>query len=826
MADKNVKGVVTLNSVDTVDGIHDDKFFHTKDELAAIVMHRGMYVPRDQTEGAVHLFKEIFANSIDECNNKNSHWDKNKKEITVIFHESECRFTVYDNGRGIPADILTSVVMNKHASTKTIGLSEARNKKVTGLNGVGMTVCAALSDYMSVTTYRGYNSKTIEIIDGELKDHPIVKCKEFRTGTETTIIPSEKHLGPINLTTDILEDYIRNMSYILESDINVTFVGEKNPEEKNPKKRKYFTHTYPSQGLSSAVKYLSSSLEFPPVEAKFISDDYDISIAFSYDRTLDDNAIASFCNYVITTEGGCHEAIAIRAISDYFSREAKRQEPNAKYEVTFDDCKRGLVLAVNLEHITPKFEGQQKTKVSNNEIINDAKKGLYNSLYKIMNNNPQTMKKIITYLRQIARARHESHKIKGVSVKKTTTFLEDAEIDKYFTVSNRNSTGYKELFLCEGDSAAGGILNSRNPSYQAVYTVQGVTDNVHDLTLNQLLQKKMFNELITILGTGIGKNFDITKLRYDKIIICTDSDIDGFNITSLLLCFFFIFMPDLIREGKLYKAMPPLYLMDLRSLRKYYNGREWLYDKVEYYNMINGIIVDNCEFALEISETSNKGKSKQPEVLPLNKKDALNWLNMNSEYKLELDNLGKKSACDPRILETVCYLKLNTKNHTEFKKKIEETYPEMTYDMDAYSLIGSWEGNFFSLICDSLFDRSATRFLQEMKRNSSLYVWYRNKKDPNDKMKRATIGEFLSDMDKIFNIKIDQRFKGLGEADAELLFRTTTNPKYRKLLKINIKDLEKTTEIFELLHGKSTKLREARRELIDNTHLSYADIDN
>ena len=106
-------------------------------------------------------------------------------------------------------------------------------------------------------------------------------------------------------------------------------------------------------------------------------------------------------------------------------------------------------------------------------------------------------------------------------------------------------------------SAAGGILNSRNPAYQAVYTVMGVTDNVHDLSLTQLLQKKMFNELITILGTGIGKNFDITKLRYDKIIICTDSDVDGFNITSLLLCFFFIFMPDLISEGKLYKAMPP-----------------------------------------------------------------------------------------------------------------------------------------------------------------------------------------------------------------------------------------------------------------------------
>ena len=206
--------------------------------------------------------------------------------------------------------------------------------------------------------------------------------------------------------------------------------------------------------------------------------------------------------------------------------------------------------------------------------------------------------------------------------------------------------------------------------------------------------------------------------------------------------------------------MPPLYLMDLRSLRRYYSGREWLYDKVEYYNMINGIIVDNCEFALETSTTSNRGKSKQPEVHPMSRREALAWLNMNSEYKLELDNLGKKAACDPRILENVCYLKVKSKTPMEFKRMLEETYPEMSYDVNTCSLIGSWYGEYFSLICDGLFDRSAQRFIEEMKKNSSLYLWYRNKKNSDDKFKRATIGEFLNDMDQIFNIKIDQRFKG------------------------------------------------------------------
>ena len=517
-----MKGVKTLTSSDVVEGIQDDVFYHTEDDLQSIRLHRTMYISSDKTEGAVHLLKEILANSIDECTNTNDHWKGIQKEIDVVYHENERRIVIGDNGRGIPADILEDVLTKKHSSTKTVALSKNRNKKVTGLNGVGLKVCAALCDYMDVTTYRGNHSYTIRMEDGEIVDRVERRLSEFRTGTETSLVPSEKYLGPINLTTDIVEDYIRNISYVLDPDIKIVFSGQKNPEEKKEKKIKYYNVVYKAQGLASAVKYLSSSLEFPPVEAKFVSDDFDLSIAFSYDKSLDDSAIISFGNYVITTEGGCHERAAIRAISDYFSREAKRQDPKSRYEIAFDDCKRGLVLAVNLEHVSPVFVGQNKTKVDNTDVEKIGKPGLVQALYNVMNNNPGTMKKIINYLRVIAKARQESHKIRGVSTKKQTTFLEDSEIDKYFTVSNRNSTSYKELFLCEGDSAAGAILNCRNAAYQAVYTVQGVTDNVHGLSLAQLWEKKTFNELVRILGTGIGKDFDLAKLRYDKIIICTD----------------------------------------------------------------------------------------------------------------------------------------------------------------------------------------------------------------------------------------------------------------------------------------------------------------
>lgn len=520
MDENNLKGVISLTTKDKVKDIQDDQVFFAENSISSIRLHRTMYISSSQTDGAVHLFKECLANAIDECTSKNPHWDRLKKRIHIIFNQPERRITVIDNGRGIPTDVLVDVVMKKHASSKTVALSQTRNKKVTGLNGVGLTVTAALTDYMAITTYRGNHSKKIELFDGELKEHPVVKIPEFRTGTEVEIVPSEKYLGPIDLTNDIIEDYVRNISYILDPDIELTLTMLKDADSKKP--HKWVDTVWKSQGLSAAVSYMSSSLEFPPVEAKYIGENFDLSVAFSYDRSLDDNSIASFGNYVITTEGGSHETAAIRAISDYLNREAKRQDPKSKFEVSFDDCKRGLVMAVNLEHYAPQFEGQHKTRISNQDVLTEGKRGLYQAIYNVMNNNPNLLRKAIAYLRSVAKARQESHKIKGVSTKRATTFLEDAEIDKYFTVSNRNSSGYKELYLAEGDSAAGGILNCRNAAYQAVYTVQGVTDNVHDLTLTQLLQKKTFKELITILGTGIGKDFDINKLRYNKVIICTD----------------------------------------------------------------------------------------------------------------------------------------------------------------------------------------------------------------------------------------------------------------------------------------------------------------
>ena len=444
MANKEIKGVDYLKSTDSINGIKDDQFIALRDELQAIRLSMGMYIGDGGNKGAMHLFKEVFNNSLDEMNNEqNSH--KKIKRIYVSFSEKKQMFTVMDEGRGIPMDILEEAVMTKHVTTKNLTLSDSRNKKQTGLNGVGLTLVAALSDYMKITTFRGTNAKSLTLLDGNKTNDEVFPLKkdEQATGTMTEFIPSKKYLGDFHIDNDMILDFLRNMSYIVEPDVELTLNLEDAP-------KKHKTTIMKAQGLSAAVRYMSSDLEFPPVEIKVSTEDYDLSIAFSYDKRVNNTEFTSYCNYVITDFGGTHETVAQQSICQYFTREAKRLEPNSKQEISFDDCKNGLLVAVNLEHISPRFESQNKERVSN-KFTNDDKKLIGDAIYNVMNNNSAVLKRAISYLRNVSKARQEANKIKGVKLVKQTTFLDDAEIPKFFPTTDRNATHYKELYLAEGD---------------------------------------------------------------------------------------------------------------------------------------------------------------------------------------------------------------------------------------------------------------------------------------------------------------------------------------------------------------------------------------
>ena len=690
---------------------------------------------------------------------------------------------------------------------------------------VGLVVTAACSNYFSMTSYRGDEEKTIEFIQGELKDHAPKKLKHPKHGLAVKFIPSSEYLkGDVNLETYMIEDYLRKMSYIMRDDIHIKlYEFTKDMDKKDYEKRKAVTTiSYKKQGLAANVKYLSSNLEFPPVEVTSITDDFDLELAFSYDKTTDETIVDSYCNYVNTTEGGNHEIVAQRAICEFFSREAKKLDPNNKFEVTFDDCKKGLIFCVNCRHIDPAYEGQHKSRVSNADVLREGKKVLISSLHRYFGNNNALLRRIISYLRTIAKIRLEAHKIKGVSVKKQTSFLDDNDIKMWYPLANRNYSGYTEFIIAEGDSAAVAIDNARNSLYQAVFGVMGVVNNVYGLTALQVMTKPVFRNMVNLLGCDIGPKFDISKLRYDKIIIEADADADGSNITSLVLLFFVLFMPELILQGKVYKALPPLLRLDEKSCRKWYKGSLFLYSKEEYYDVIDAIIADNTEVAIE-DLTSN---TKSSTVTPLKKKELRKWLKKNAEYTSCLSRLESRTACDTSVIEFVCWAKLHTNSELDMKDMIEEHFPELSYDLGDRLVSGSYQGKSISLIVDEIFWWATKEFMKLLSKNESLFLYVKNRNDDEDRFDRMSISEFLYLMEKTYDVRILQRYKGLGENDAEVLFASTLNPKTRKLVRFTIDDMKKTLEVFHLLHAGNAEVRQLRRDILKECNISYMDLDN
>ena len=783
----------------------DDKFVTLTNEFEQIQSCIGMYISSGGTAGAIHLFKELFNNALDEVNNDKSPADT----IWVSFDKATQQITVTDNGRGIPFDVMESVCTKKHSGSK---IGKLHSKKSAGCNGVGITVTIAFSKDFAMESHRGKEYRRIEFHDCKMVDCGIKKTKEEMYGTMVSFIPSHQYLGDFQITDDDLMTWFRHMSYIIDPGVSIkyTSIGDNGKDAE-------FTREFTSSTLADNVRYFSSTLEFDPITIKYESDNLDVSFAFSYDKTLSDEIVESYSNFVITVDGGYHEMAAKRALIDFFVKAARNADPDSKYEVTQDDCRKGLIMAVNCNYTNVILGGQTKSKVENKEIVTDAKPSLVNGLKEYFNTNNSQLNKIIAYLRQMARIRLEAYKIKGVKPPKVMSVFDEAGIKDYFGVSDRNSKGYKELIITEGDSASGAVRNVRNPKYQAVYTTQGVMTNCAEKSFAEIAKSRVPHDLAEILGVEIGPNADITNLRFNKIICLQDADADGYNIRSLVCTYLIVAMPQLIVEGRLYTGVPPLYTLSEKTTKKYKSKikKDFLFDKHEYQTLINDIIADNVKMCIE----------REDGVDEMNKGELKAWLVLNRQYLTLLDYLTKKTAIHPDILEYVCdALLLYDTTQLEFSDMLGEKLPEMTFDITTKSLSGSYKSEDYYLIIDDLFKEIASEFMHLLDQNASLTVAYKNKNDPDDEWTHSTIGCALREIYNSYDLDVNQRFKGLGEVKSALLFYSTLNPKVRKLVRLTMEDREKVLEDVKLLRGK--KEVEGRRELLLGKDVDDDDIDN
>lgn len=793
-------------------GFKDDETIYTDDEYEQIRNSIGMYISYHGVKAARHLFKEIFNNALDECVNPESPADK----VEVYFNETTKEIVISDNGRGLKFDDMYGFITKKHFSTK---IGRTLKVDTAGENGVGLKITAALSDKFIATSYRGMESKTVQVIDGKAVEGPIKKEKKFRTGLVVDFIPSEKYLcetreDKLDLKVEDLDEWLRQMSYIIPKGIKMKLVGEKRGSDLA------ILRNYSRQGLPADVAFLSQVPEFEPVYINAKSDEesteFFLECAFTYDRTIDNDLIDSYCNYIHTIENGTHVDACESAICAFLTKEAKRLDPNHKYPILYEDCRKGLVLAVNCTARAPQLSGQTKEKVTSEVIRSDGRKAISEALSQYFIENQASLRAIIKYLRDIAKIRMEANKIKGIDTKRTSNWVEDGEIPEYYPLANRNSKGYKELFLTEGDSAAAAIEEVRDRTHQAIFRLLGVVENTYEVPLHKAMKNKTLQNLVKVLGCGIGPNFNIANLKWDKIIIFTDADTDGSYITSLLCTFFATHMPDIILEERLYKAVPPLYLLKATKGKNYYKNIEVLYDKREYYNLFNHIVADN----MDLLHVYENGATRQ-----MTKKDKLNWMEMNINYLFHLNNLARRTATPPEIVEKICWnILLSNGSEKRFKTLIEKEFPEMTYSMQDQNLLGSYHEQYVSIIIDALFMKIAQKFIKLLAKNESFKMGMRNINEKDSEYELSTIGGVLNAVNHQYGIDVDQRFKGVGEVEGPLLFRTTINPKLRKLYKLTVSDIPTALETVELLHGRRTT--EERKDLLYAREYTLEDIDN
>ncbi|MBU8684200.1 DNA topoisomerase (ATP-hydrolyzing) subunit B [Bacillus haynesii] len=547
---------------------YDENQIQVLEGLEAVRKRPGMYIGSTSGKGLHHLVWEIVDNSIDEalagyCT-----------EINVEI-EKDNSITVKDNGRGIPVGIhekmgrpAVEVIMTVlHAGGKFDG---SGYKVSGGLHGVGASVVNALSTELDVTVYRDGKVHYQEFERGVPKaDLKVIGDTEV-TGTTTHFKPDpEIFTETTEYDYDTLATRVRELAFLTKG-IKITI------EDKRDGKERKNEYCYEG-GIKSYVEHLNRSREVVHEEPVYIEGSKDgitVEVALQYNDSYTSN-IYSFANNIHTYEGGTHEAGfktgLTRVINDYARRNGvfKESDPNLSGE----DVREGLTAIISIKHPDPQFEGQTKTKLGNSEARTITDALFSEALEKFLLENPDSAKKIVEKGVMAARARMAAKKARELTRRKSA--LEVSNLPGKLADCSSKDPTISELYIVEGDSAGGSAKQGRDRHFQAILPLRGKILNVEKARLDKILSNNEVRSMITALGTGIGEDFNLEKARYHKVVIMTDADVDGAHIRTLLLTFFYRYMRQIIEQGYVYIAQPPLYKIQQGKRVEYaYNDQQ------------------------------------------------------------------------------------------------------------------------------------------------------------------------------------------------------------------------------------------------------------
>jgi len=775
--------------------------------LEAVRKRPAMYIGSTGEMGLHHLVWEVADNSVDEamagfCD-----------EINVTVHD-DSSVTVIDNGRGIPVDMhatekkpAAEVVMTVlHAG----GKFDSDTYKVSGgLHGVGVSVVNALSDWLDLEIWR----------EGEVweqsyeKGIPTSKLKASgktrKTGTKITFHADPSIFTTLNYSYDTLSQRLRELAF-LNKGLKITL-----EDERSGKKTEFrFTG-----GIAEFVKHLNRGkgvLHDSPIYMEGKREQVDMEIAVQYNDSYAENIFA-FANTINTVDGGTHlsgfRSSLTRTINYYANSFGMLKEQKDEVSINGDDVREGLVAVVSVKLPQPQFEGQTKGK------LNSDIKGLVESLVneklgEYFDKHSSIARKIIGKCIDAARAREAARKARELTRRKSA--LDSSGLPGKLADCQERDPARCELFIVEGESAGGSAKGGRDRRYQAILPLKGKILNVEKARYDKMLGHEEIRAIITALGTGIGKDdFDAAKLRYHKVILMTDADVDGSHIRTLLLTFFFRHMRELIEKEHIYIAQPPLYRVKRGKMDRY--------------------IRDEREFSRELmkratEEHAVKGKSGKA----LEGAELTQFLLNVQELEQIAVKLGRRLR-EPKLVELLAESELEKKTDFADKKKLQELVKaiEKAKLKVETKIVWDEEHSLNELVLTNGAERRinwALASTADFKRLRTLWQAIGESDKPpftvthngTKVVKEDSVGVLnyvLEDAKKEFTIT---RFKGLGEMNPEQLWDTTMNADTRTLLKVRLEDAVAAETIFSTLMGENV---EERRKFIEENALEVVNLD-
>ncbi len=540
---------------------YEAKDIQVLEGLEAVRRRPGMYVGGTDIRALHHMVYEVVDNSIDEalagyCNS-----------IEVIIH-SDSSVTVTDNGRGIPVDIhpergksaLELVMTVLHAGGK---FGEGSYKVSGGLHGVGLSAVNALSEWFEVEVKRDGKRYHQRYERGKpVKDLEVIgKAPKNETGTRQTFkFDDTIFVGDLGYKFSTLMQRFREMAFVTRG-VNIHLNDERTDREMT---------FYFEGGISSFVRYLNRNRKtlHPVVHVEKEVDDITIDVAFQYTDAYAES-IYAFANTINTIDGGTHltglRSAITRTINDYAKKQKLLKDEDSNFRG--DDTREGLTAIVSIKHPDPQFESQTKVKLMNPEVQTIAQQVVNDAFGMFLEQDSRAGKTIVEKCLTSARARKAARKARDLVIRKSA--LESLTLPGKLADCSERNPEKTELYIVEGDSAGGSAKQGRDRHFQAILPLRGKILNTERARLNKILNNNEVKALISALGTGIGEGFDLEGLRYGRIIIMTDADVDGSHIRTLLLTFFFRYMQPLIEAGHLYIAQPPLYLIKYKRKSQY-----------------------------------------------------------------------------------------------------------------------------------------------------------------------------------------------------------------------------------------------------------------